>query len=176
MQKKQGRRAFYQKPEEMQIKIDEYFKSCEWEPLLDSSGKPIFDKNGRQVYKSRRVPSLSGLAHYLGFADRRTFIRYKRKPEFVDTVLFARLRVEEALEDLRQGKLILVTDDPDRENEGDFICALVSNFGWAYKPKQHTEAAAVRFIDRSRHKSTEAPHDPAPEPIPEERKSAPVSC
>ena len=28
--------------------------------------------------------------------------------------------VEEALEDLRQGKLILVTDDPDRENEGDF--------------------------------------------------------
>lgn len=31
--------------------------------------------------------------------------------------------VEEALEDLRQGKIILVTDDPDRENEGDFICA-----------------------------------------------------
>ncbi len=31
--------------------------------------------------------------------------------------------IEEALEDLRQGKIILVTDDPDRENEGDFICA-----------------------------------------------------
>ena len=31
--------------------------------------------------------------------------------------------VEEALEDLRNGKIILVTDDPDRENEGDFICA-----------------------------------------------------
>ena len=31
--------------------------------------------------------------------------------------------IEEALEDLRQGKLILVTDDPDRENEGDLICA-----------------------------------------------------
>ena len=31
--------------------------------------------------------------------------------------------IEEALEDLKQGKLILVTDDPDRENEGDFICA-----------------------------------------------------
>ena len=31
--------------------------------------------------------------------------------------------VDEALEDLRQGKIILVTDDPDRENEGDFICA-----------------------------------------------------
>ena len=31
--------------------------------------------------------------------------------------------VEEALEELRNGKIILVTDDPDRENEGDFICA-----------------------------------------------------
>lgn len=31
--------------------------------------------------------------------------------------------VEEALEALRAGKLILCTDDPDRENEGDLICA-----------------------------------------------------
>ena len=31
--------------------------------------------------------------------------------------------IPEALEDLRQGKIILVTDDEDRENEGDFICA-----------------------------------------------------
>lgn len=31
--------------------------------------------------------------------------------------------IEKALEDLREGKLIMVTDDPDRENEGDLICA-----------------------------------------------------
>lgn len=31
--------------------------------------------------------------------------------------------VEEALDELRAGKIILVTDDEDRENEGDFICA-----------------------------------------------------
>ncbi len=31
--------------------------------------------------------------------------------------------IPEALEALRQGKLILCTDDPDRENEGDLICA-----------------------------------------------------
>ena len=31
--------------------------------------------------------------------------------------------IEEALRDLREGKVILVTDDPDRENEGDLICA-----------------------------------------------------
>lgn len=31
--------------------------------------------------------------------------------------------IEQALEDLKAGKIILVTDDPDRENEGDMICA-----------------------------------------------------
>jgi len=31
--------------------------------------------------------------------------------------------IEEALEELRKGKIILVTDDEDRENEGDFICS-----------------------------------------------------
>ncbi|HZK88422.1 MAG TPA: bifunctional 3,4-dihydroxy-2-butanone-4-phosphate synthase/GTP cyclohydrolase II [Anaerovoracaceae bacterium] len=32
-------------------------------------------------------------------------------------------KIEEALEDLREGKIILVTDDENRENEGDFVCA-----------------------------------------------------
>jgi 3,4-dihydroxy 2-butanone 4-phosphate synthase/GTP cyclohydrolase II len=31
--------------------------------------------------------------------------------------------IEEALEDLRQGKMIIVVDDPDRENEGDLVMA-----------------------------------------------------
>lgn len=31
--------------------------------------------------------------------------------------------IEEALQDLREGKIVIVTDDEDRENEGDFICA-----------------------------------------------------
>ena len=31
--------------------------------------------------------------------------------------------VEEALEELRAGRIILCIDDPDRENEGDMICA-----------------------------------------------------
>jgi 3,4-dihydroxy 2-butanone 4-phosphate synthase/GTP cyclohydrolase II len=32
-------------------------------------------------------------------------------------------RIEDALEDIRQGKIIIVADDEDRENEGDMICA-----------------------------------------------------
>jgi len=32
-------------------------------------------------------------------------------------------RIEDAIEDIRNGKIIIVVDDEDRENEGDFICA-----------------------------------------------------
>lgn len=31
--------------------------------------------------------------------------------------------IEEALEELKNGRIILVIDDPERENEGDFVCA-----------------------------------------------------
>ena len=31
--------------------------------------------------------------------------------------------IEEAIEDIRSGKIVIVIDDEDRENEGDFICA-----------------------------------------------------
>lgn len=31
--------------------------------------------------------------------------------------------IKQALEDIRSGKIVMVIDDPDRENEGDFICA-----------------------------------------------------
>ena len=37
--------------------------------------------------------------------------------------MFTFSTIEQALNDLRDGKIILVTDDPDRENEGDLICA-----------------------------------------------------
>ena len=31
--------------------------------------------------------------------------------------------IEEAVADLKAGKMIVAVDDPDRENEGDLICA-----------------------------------------------------
>lgn len=48
--------------------------------------------------------------------DSRTLERQENMNEKYNTI-------EEAIEDLRAGKIILVTDDPDRENEGDMICA-----------------------------------------------------
>jgi 3,4-dihydroxy 2-butanone 4-phosphate synthase/GTP cyclohydrolase II len=32
-------------------------------------------------------------------------------------------RVEDAIQDIRDGKMVIVADDEDRENEGDFVCA-----------------------------------------------------
>lgn len=37
--------------------------------------------------------------------------------------MFQYSTIEEAMEELRQGRMILCTDDPDREDEGDLICA-----------------------------------------------------
>lgn len=31
--------------------------------------------------------------------------------------------IEDALDELKSGRIILCIDDPDRENEGDLICA-----------------------------------------------------
>ena len=31
--------------------------------------------------------------------------------------------IQEALEDIKQGKIVIVLDDEDRENEGDFLLA-----------------------------------------------------
>ena len=39
----------------------------------------------------------------------------------VETIVFS--RIEEIIEDLRAGKLIILVDDEDRENEGDFVMA-----------------------------------------------------
>ena len=31
--------------------------------------------------------------------------------------------IEEAIEDIKEGKIVIVIDDPDRENEGDLLMA-----------------------------------------------------
>ena len=135
---KKGRPARYQTPEEMQIKIDEYFKDCEGDLLRDSRGNVVLDKQSRPVYVGRRVPSVSGLSHYLGFTDRHTFTRYKRKPEFVDTVLLARLRIEEKIEEM----LFFA------ESASGAKFALVSNFGWQYRVKPPMLPPTVQFINK----------------------------
>ncbi|HRX00325.1 MAG TPA: 3,4-dihydroxy-2-butanone-4-phosphate synthase, partial [Cyclobacteriaceae bacterium] len=35
-------------------------------------------------------------------------------------------RIEDAIDEIKNGKVIIVVDDEDRENEGDFVCAAES--------------------------------------------------
>lgn len=46
-------------------------------------------------------------------------------------------RIEDAIEDIRNGKMVIVVDDEDRENEGDFIIAA-----------QHTTPEVINFMSK----------------------------
>ncbi|WP_425575680.1 bifunctional 3,4-dihydroxy-2-butanone-4-phosphate synthase/GTP cyclohydrolase II [Nemorincola caseinilytica] len=83
-----------------------------------SSGEPAYRRQGQEGF------CLSGdntidrqCTIHRTFAPRNTVPATKRdQHNMLDTI-------EAALEDLRQGKLLIVVDDEDRENEGDFITA-----------------------------------------------------
>ena len=55
--------------------------------------------------------------------------------------------IEEAIEDFREGKFLIVVDDEDRENEGDFIVAAEKitpekvNFMMYYAPRSPKNVA-----------------------------------
>ena len=52
-----GRPPKYKSKEEIEEKIEEYFKECEGEILKDDEGKPIFNKFGSPVVINQRPPS-----------------------------------------------------------------------------------------------------------------------
>ena len=59
--------------------------------------------------------------------------------------------IEEAVADLRAGKMIIAVDDPDRENEGDLICERVTRrarrrVGAIHHPQQRDGPAGRRQI------------------------------
>ena len=62
-----GRPPKYKSKEEIEEKIEEYFKECEGEILKDDEGKPIFNKFGSPVVINQRPPTVTGLALALGF-------------------------------------------------------------------------------------------------------------
>jgi 3,4-dihydroxy 2-butanone 4-phosphate synthase / GTP cyclohydrolase II len=72
----------------------------------------------------------SGLgAIFLIWAENHRFFRFEPLPRTycylcINFIAIAMLdSIESAIEDIRQGKLIIVVDDEDRENEGDFLTA-----------------------------------------------------
>ena len=124
-----GRPPMYKNKEEMQEKIEAYFKSCEGELLKDNDEKPIMDKFNQPNLIGAKPPTITGLALALGFASRQALLNYQEKDEFNDTITRAKSRVEQYAEE----RLF----DRDGANGAKF--SLANNFeGW--KEKQSIEA------------------------------------
>lgn len=94
-----GRPPKYKTAEEMQVKIDEYFKQCEGETLYDNKGEPRLNKFGDVIRINQHPPTMSGLAIALGFDNRKSLILYEPKPAFMDTITRAKGRVERYAEE-----------------------------------------------------------------------------
>lgn len=126
---KGGRPPAYKTKEEIQEKIDKYFKDCEGELVLDKEGNPIIDKYGNVVKTGVRPLTVTGLALALGFNSRQSLLNYQDKEEFMDTITRAKAKVEQYAEERLY--------DKDGANGAKF--SLSNNFeGW--KEKQQIEA------------------------------------
>lgn len=136
---KGGRPLIYKTVEEMQIKIDEYFKMCDGELLLDKAGEIIFDKWGQPIYLGQKPYTVTGLALALGFNSRQALLNYQGRPEFNDAITQAKLKIE----DYAVQRLF------DRDGVQGAKFTLINNFK-DYKDKQEIEHGGdmtVKIID-----------------------------
>lgn len=89
-----GKKPRYKTPEEIQVKIDQYFEDCKGTLLVDHNGDPLLNRWGDPVYLDRKPPTVTGLALALGFKTRRALMLYQAKKEFMDVILEAKSRIE----------------------------------------------------------------------------------
>lgn len=91
---KNGRPLKFKTAEELQEKIDQYFKEeCKVVAITDKDGNALTDKRGKPVVEVN-PPTVSGLARYLGFLDRQSMYDYKKRDDFSCTIKDATLRIE----------------------------------------------------------------------------------
>lgn len=90
-----GRPPFFKNAEEMQKKIDEYFKDCDGQLLTNPDGTPILTKWGQEIYIGKKPYTVTGLALAIGFNSRQALLNYQaRDEEFNDTIMRAKAKVE----------------------------------------------------------------------------------
>ena len=99
MGKQVGRPPIYKTANEIEEKIDAYFKECEGEILKDDNGKTVLNKFGNPVVINRKPPTVTGLALALGFTSRLDLLRYQGKEEFCNTITRAKSMVEQYAEE-----------------------------------------------------------------------------
>ena len=87
-----GRPPKYKSKEEMEEKIEQYFKDCEGHPLTDDKGNQVYNKLGHPVIVDKRPPTVTGLALALGFNTRLSLLNYQGKKEFMNTITRAKIK------------------------------------------------------------------------------------
>jgi hypothetical protein len=92
----EGRPPIYTTPEELQEKINDYFKNgVESKPIVVGKG------DGKTVIDIP-VPTITGLCLYCGFESRQSFYDYEKREQFSYIIKKARLFVEKHYEELLQ--------------------------------------------------------------------------
>lgn len=114
-----SRPPIYATPEELQEKIDQYFIDGVTTKTV-AIGKP---PNNYTI--EIEVPTITGLAYYLGFESRQSFYDYEEREGFSYTIKRVRLFIEKNYEEMLQSG-----------NTTGAIFAL-KNFGW--KDKQEID-------------------------------------
>lgn len=131
-----GRPPKYKSKEEIEEKIDAYFKQCEGEVLKDNNGNTVFNKFGNPVIINQRPPTVTGLALALGFSTRLSLLNYQGKKEFMNTITRAKARVEAYAEE----RLF------DRDGTSGAQFSLRNNFkGWTEKTELDGEEQRARI-------------------------------
>lgn len=74
-----GRPPKYKNKEEIEEKINAYFKECEGEILRNDDGEPVLNKWGKPVIVHQRPPTVTGLALALGFTTRQGLVELSGK-------------------------------------------------------------------------------------------------
>lgn len=90
--KKRGRKPFFDSPEKLEKHINEYFTNCPDKRTVVSNGEIL----------KVPCPTVTGLALYLGFIDRRSLYEYNEKPEFTHIIKRARTFIENEYEKMLQ--------------------------------------------------------------------------
>lgn len=128
-----GRPPMYETAEQLQVKIDEYFAEGVTTKTV------VIGKAPNNYTIEVQVPTITGLAYFLGFESRQSFYDYELKAEFAYTIKHVRLFIEQHYEEMLQ--------------TGNTIGAIfaLKNFGWKDKQEidQNTRITDER-IDESK--------------------------
>lgn len=133
-----GRPPKYKNKEEIETKIEQYFKDCEGQQLKDQNGEPVYNKWGYPVIVDKRPPTVTGLSLALGFSGRSDLLYYQGKKEFRDTIMRAKSRVEQYTEE----RLF------DKEGSSGAQFSLRNNFkGWDADKREEAPTGGITIVN-----------------------------